>query len=172
MLKVVEASRRVAASLTAAALPSQYFIWHLNQILLVFCCHSRRRLPRTPTEAATATATELATATASTTTTTATLILPRLDTQAVHEYLSTCSQTLFSAHTHTRTLAQPRSVIDLCLYLANLAGESPAVNPGDASTRRMRNIRPGKHDTSCANNASARAKQSERGRERERERWQ
>lgn len=161
MLKVVEASRRVAASLTAAALPSQYFIWHLNQILLVFCCHSRRRLPRTPTEAATATASELATA--STTTTTATLILPRLDTQTVHEYLSTCSQTLFSAHTHT--LAQTRSVIDLCLYLANLAGESPAVNPGDASTRRMRNIRPGKHDTSCANNASARAKQSERGRE-------
>lgn len=173
VLKVVEASRRVAASLTAAALPSQYFIWHLNQILLVFCCHSRRRLPRTPTEAATATATELATAsTTTTTTTTATLILPRLDTQTVHEYLSTCSQTLFSAHTHTRTLAQPRSVIDLCLYLANLAGESPAVNPGDASTRRMRNIRPGKHDTSCANNASARAKQSERGRERERERWQ
>lgn len=98
------ASRRVAASLTAAALPSQYFIWHLNQILLVFCCHSRRRLPRTPT----ATATELATATASTTTT-ATLILARLDTQTVHEYLSTCSQTLFSAHAHTRTHTQSRT---------------------------------------------------------------
>lgn len=153
MLKVAcrVAASLAAAAAAAAALPSQYFIWHLNQILLVFCCHSRRRLPRTTTA-----------------TTTATLILPRLDTQTADEYLPTCSQTLFCTLAHTRTHTHTRSVIDLCLYLANLASESPAVNPWDASTRRMRNIRPGKHDTSCANNA--RQAECERQREREKHR--